>query len=471
MTLNTPTLDIDDSSDTGTLGDGITTDSSPLLKGVFPDRIVAGDTLLIQDNGLTLVSHIVTDGELAGSAIPLGLNLLTNATHLITVKQIRGADFSDFSSPLTITVITPTLTSPALVFVSSTQTNCKVTTDGIDGVLYTVLTLDAVAPNIAQIIAGKNSSGINAEFSGHVAITSTGTKNIPTSALQIGTTYYAHFVHKTDNQSTSAVVSSSAFAAGSFSAESNQFFNRITAPSDADKLRLSNLIDGIVSDGDWNAIGDLHILAQDIEANALVNLKSSNFTATKVGSPTFAAYQGFTGTGLVSDYLNTGFMPLGSGIMTQNSGAILAYILNNRTIAQVNVVMGGGNTGNTDSTYISPHYSGSITFAEVNSFTFASVASTTSKGCFLTTRTDSTTSTLVINGGQSVTAFSAPSVGLPDQNIIVLATNGSSGVVNASSDQCAAYMIAQGLTLASAQRVSNRVNTYMAALTVPKNVY
>jgi hypothetical protein len=102
-----------------------------------------------------------------------------------------------------------------------------------------------------------------------------------------------------------------------YSAEAQQFFDRITDPGIPRKDLYATLVDGMVLDGTWPLIGGLYILATTIAGNALINLKSATGNLTAVGAPTFTADGGYTFNG-TSQYLDTG-VPFASFGLTQDS--------------------------------------------------------------------------------------------------------------------------------------------------------
>jgi hypothetical protein len=109
-------------------------------------------------------------------------------------------------------------------------------------------------------------------------------------------------------------------ASGGYSTEAQQFFDRITDPGATRKNAYAAMIDALVSGGVWSKLDCLWILAADIEANALVNLKSSSFSLVVTGTLTFSADSGFTSNGTAGNVLDTNYNPsTAGGNYTQNS--------------------------------------------------------------------------------------------------------------------------------------------------------
>jgi hypothetical protein len=106
-------------------------------------------------------------------------------------------------------------------------------------------------------------------------------------------------------------------------------YNARTTESTATKGCLTTLICGMIADGNgcsqWSGSSGnldlLYILAQDNSTDALLNLCSTNFTATENDAPTFTANQGFN-----SGYLDTNYAPSTNAInFSLNSGSAGLY--------------------------------------------------------------------------------------------------------------------------------------------------
>lgn len=252
--------------------------------------------------------------------------------------------------------------------------------------------------------------------------------------------------------------------------QTRKFLNRTTGLMSTRCRLYDVLIRSLISEGVWNSLGALYILAAPDVATAKLNLVSTSFNLTVTGAPTFTANQGYTGSGANTDYLDTGYTPSTAGNMTQNSAAIFAYVLNNRTTGSaVLCIMGTTNSAATSSSYIYPNFTSNLCYAEMNSSVFPNTAQSTSKGSFIISRTASTGGTLVRNADAGTT-LTATSVSLPDETFLLLATHTTSNAVtNGTTDQLGASALSSGLTLAQARSLSNRVNAFMKPLRI--NVY
>lgn len=258
---------------------------------------------------------------------------------------------------------------------------------------------------------------------------------------------------------------------GGFSPEATQFFARITDPGTTRKNLYAAMIDGLVSDGVWAKQDGLYILAADISANSLVNLKSSSFNLTGVNGTnrTFTADQGWVSTG---SQLDSGYIPSTSGgNMTQNSAHTFSYC---QTAAHAT---GGPHYGCANGAYTNviqfdPFIASTNPEVALNDGKRSAAVSATSKGSWVNSRTGASATFLRLNAAAFDTSTQA-STGLPDCSFCVIGSQQGAGGYfgSASSDQISAVSFGSSLTTTQADALSNRVNTYMAGLPTPKNVY
>jgi hypothetical protein len=253
-------------------------------------------------------------------------------------------------------------------------------------------------------------------------------------------------------------------AAAGYSSEAQQFFDRIADPGTTRKNHYATLIDGLVADSVWTRIQVLMIYAADIEANALINLKSSSHASINVSSTAFTADRGFTGDAS-ADYLETNYVP--SVAATQNDHALGAYILNNRTTAAFKWIM-GTQTGGADGCGIAPLWVGDVILSQINSTNNDTIAETTARGMTIASRTGAG-ATEMFRNGVSVQTGTDASTGLSTFEYFVLGMDADGGVSQATDDEVAAIVIGLGMNPTQAAAVSARINTYMTALGI--NVY
>lgn len=267
-----------------------------------------------------------------------------------------------------------------------------------------------------------------------------------------------------------------AAAGGGDAAETTAFLARVAAlPYTLDATHLAlykTLINGMVTDGTFAKMRAVYIHATETTAIGKMNLVSTSHTIVQSGSVTFTADQGYTPAG---GYLDTNCALNAGSPFLQNSSSLGAYILNNRTTDAnyVNIGVTDGTSYWYQQTLIN---SGGLKFFfDLGATSFPSVANTTTQGAWISSRTGDTTNgglykngsstPLVATGGGSTTAMSS------SQNVYVGALNSNGTATNQSGDQIAASFIGGGLTGAEAVLVNNRINAYMAGLSVPANVY
>jgi len=270
------------------------------------------------------------------------------------------------------------------------------------------------------------------------------------------------------------------FASGSFTPSCSQSSTFLAAATGvtltADKTNYDTLICGLVSDGVWN-FDVLYIWAAPDLATSKINLANpGTFNATTSGTVSFAAYQGFTGDGSTFS-ISSGFNPTTatSPNFVQNSATVGVYILTNRTTPATMWNVGCSVGGCTDGPLFSAFSNVSTTTVSINSTTTSSNPALTTQGAWNATRTTSAGEAVFRNS--SKTSFSGgvdTSVAPTNANVIFFGFNGGFGL---TTDQMAAGWIGVGVGGTGAGsgvnscKINNRINTYMATLSSPKNVY
>lgn len=257
----------------------------------------------------------------------------------------------------------------------------------------------------------------------------------------------------------------------------------VTLP--ADKMNYDTLICGLVSDGVWN-FDVLYIWAAPTQATALINLANpgtfNGTTGVVVGScgspPCFTAYQGFTGDASTF-YIDSGFNPTTatSPNFVQNSANVGAYILSARATGNLQWAVGCAASGCATSPgpLFAPSNGGSTTGA-LNSATGTTGSSSSAQGSWNVSRVSSSHESTFLNSAESeVSGASDTSAAVENGDILFFTLLTGFGF---TSDQIAAGWIGKGVGGASpgtdgvnSCKINNRINTYMATLASPKNVY
>jgi len=109
----------------------------------------------------------------------------------------------------------PVLTSGTLTNVTATGATVGATTDTDSGTMYAVATGSATPPSGAQIKAGDDHTGTDADDAKSLAISTTGAKTLTFDALTTGSTRWGHIVHE-DAEGYSNVVTVGPFYPGTW---------------------------------------------------------------------------------------------------------------------------------------------------------------------------------------------------------------------------------------------------------------
>lgn len=241
------------------------------------------------------------------------------------------------------------------------------------------------------------------------------------------------------------------FVAAGYSAEAQQFFDRITDPGTPRKNAYAAIIDALVaisSGGIWTNTLGLWIIAVDtsLQANALINLKSSSFALIKQGSPSFVSDGGYSGTdGATSNYFDTQLSP--STSLTQNAVTIAASTsgTNAASGAAGGVVIGSCTNATNNTLMIIPRYFGNSFYGRVNEGSGGNVSNSESRGFFSATRRGASLSETYI-AGASVANPNTTSTTAASANLYLLASNSSTGAFFGSAQQLSAAIVINAAT-------------------------
>jgi hypothetical protein len=246
-------------------------------------------------------------------------------------------------------------------------------------------------------------------------------------------------------------VSGPAAALQILSAQAIAFLARTSGLNQTHINAYAGLINGLVGDGVWSKLDALWAFATQDSTTAKLNLVSSSFNMTATGAPTFTADQGFNGNS--TNYLDDGAALNSMTQFTQNSAHLMAWDLSNNTFQNRAI----GDAAN--DTHLYPRFSDGSGYFRINNATGVNANSTNTKGCFVGSRTSSTTLTGYKNGTQLVTSGASTS-GAVSSNHISVPEAGSS----ASTDLIAAASVGAGLTATDVTNLYNRLFTYLQAV-------
>lgn len=246
------------------------------------------------------------------------------------------------------------------------------------------------------------------------------------------------------------------------------FLARTSGLSGVETLAYQIMICGMVADGTFGLLDALYIFATNTTTTANLNLVSTSFGITNVGgTPTFTADVGYTTSATVA--LNTNFLT--GTQFTLNSASMGVAIQTNDTSSSVVFDMGA-----TDGTHLA-EMSANLSLQQVielNDAGFSTGVATTSKGLWGGSRTGAGAVAFYGNGSSTPTFTStlASTALLTTGTMFIGARNNSvGGIANPASRQYSAAWIGAGLTGAQFASISSRINTYLASMPTPVNVY
>lgn len=251
-------------------------------------------------------------------------------------------------------------------------------------------------------------------------------------------------------------------ALASDAAQTTAFLSRTSGLSGTETAAYKALINGLVADATFSLLDALYILATNTAASAALNLISTSFPLTLIGTPTFTADVGYTGNGANSG-LDTGLITASN--YSQNSASLGIAIQTNDTSSVGMLEIGGTGSSNF---FLGPNFSLTSIYA-ANEAGFNQPAATTSKGLTAVSRTASGSVSLYKDGSSTaVNTAATSSNGVISASVVLCGrNNGSGGLNNASSRQISAAWVGGGLTGAQFASISSRINAYLTALSVP----
>lgn len=248
------------------------------------------------------------------------------------------------------------------------------------------------------------------------------------------------------------------------------FLARTSGLSATERNAYIVMINGMVADGIWAKLDLLYVFATNTITTALLNLVNTSFTAANTGTLTFTADQGFTGTGVVGGFIDTGWVPSINAVQyTLNAGMTGAYIRSSRVTTNNMTAYGCNNVAGTSYSYFRGRNASGNTEADLNSATFGGFANANAQGSWVLNRTSSSNIDVFKNAGSiRVGNVTATSVALPDRNMQIFQLNNGAGQ-GPTTDQQAAFYVGGGFSSADISSFQARLNAYMTA--VGANVY
>jgi len=245
-----------------------------------------------------------------------------------------------------------------------------------------------------------------------------------------------------------------------FQLESIDLFARcpIGIGSLARKFTIDSLIVALKADTIWSKADLIYMYAAEDTGSAKVNWKSSNYTSTIVGSPTFTANQGFTGNGS-SAYLKTNWVPSTNGVnYLIDSSSVLAYVRTN--VTETKPVIAGNNLGGTNFTRITPRNLSNLYEGIVNGNASSTIAVNNSTGMFSLIRSGATVLKLYKNDTLKLTSASSSNA-LSNQGLYVLARNNGGTAADFTTRQVAFIMVGGKFSDYTQTVIHRRIEWYL----------
>lgn len=237
------------------------------------------------------------------------------------------------------------------------------------------------------------------------------------------------------------------------------FAQFITAPSEATAAAYTAFIESLKTAGVWSKLDLLYVFAGPDAQAARVNLISpKKYRATRIGSVTFGASDGFTGDASSAE-VTTNWIPSRDGVnYTQNSASLFVYC--NDDVRANTVLCGYAGSGN--KAYLNPHNSSSDTMGlALNSSALANgIAPGGNNGLFVLSRTVSTGFDAYRNGALRGTQTSA-STTVPTQALRVCS---GGGVYFDGTRTASIFGAGGGLNSTEVAALSAAASALMAAL-------
>jgi hypothetical protein len=225
---------------------------------------------------------------------------------------------------------------------------------------------------------------------------------------------------------------------------------------------ISPLICGLVVDGVWSKLDAFYVFAQQNQADALLNLVGTSYTATLSGAPAFVGYVGFGpfpgGSTAVASNFNPATAVSPNYVQDSASFGVWSKTIVVEDVSQ----MGTTAASQAGESNIFNDYTDGQFYGTINGSTAIATAPGT-VGFYEAERTSSSATTLYFNGVSQATSANATA---PPQNAafyVGIALGGplGSGQVLSEAD------IGASLGATGQLALYNRLRTYMTAVGIP----
>lgn len=208
----------------------------------------------------------------------------------------------------------------------------------------------------------------------------------------------------------------------------------------------------------------IYILANQTAEAGLKNLIKRSHDATAVNSPTFTAWEGYTGNGS-TQYLNTNYNPNTQGVrFVQNSASLGVYSRTNQVSNSIEMGLVNSGIGETQIN-LSIRYTGDKLYGRINTANadYSEYNNADSRGFFALSRTGSTEFNVYKNGA-GVETQASTSTAIYSGNMFILAQNNGGNPNLFSNKQIAFAFIGAGLDATEVRKVYNCIQAYMTGI-------
>lgn len=269
-----PLLQLDPDTDTGVVGDKITSNNEFILEAVSDDDFEIGDILSLYDaSDDSLLASVEVESL---ENVAFGLDPAADGTKGYYLRRTNAAALqgpAGNTETVTVDTAAPELTDAVGTATNDTEADVTVDTDEDNGFAYWVVTESATPPTEAQVKAGQDHTGAAAVDSGSIEVEASGEQQDEADGLTAATAYYLHTMHEDLAGNQSDVETSPEFTTSINIATIDNIFgvysNKLVIPAYSGPLiRLRRASDNAESDfnPDENGIVDAAAIATFISA-------------------------------------------------------------------------------------------------------------------------------------------------------------------------------------------------------------
>jgi hypothetical protein len=291
------------------------------LVGGASDTHQTTDWQISDDSGF---SNIVWEAAASASLtqITVGLDLTDDTTYYARVRYNGSTYTSDWSATVTFNTLDVTVNTPSITSPSDAATDIGETPTITSSAFAVTGDTDSHASSDWQVASDSGFSTIVVQSLDDASNLESWT--VPSGNLSTSTTYYVRVRHTGTTYGDSGWSSGVSFTtAASFGPTAQDVIDAMTTtPTAGRQTLITNLFDGLKSDGVLDKLDCLLVFMAHTEQAALINwVDPTGTAATKVGSPAFTADQGFSSITFLN-YIDSQFDPSTATNMAPDNGCV-----------------------------------------------------------------------------------------------------------------------------------------------------